>query len=113
MTFESNTATSGGGGLQGSSILESISYGAAPADQGSAGLGNIWGGGGGASNTNQTDTLGGLGGFDFSSFMQDDALSGQNDNKRDNTKGTNTSLGGNNALGNNTWGGNIGGDSIW
>ncbi len=109
MTFESNTATSGGGGLQGSSILESISYGVAPADQGNSGLGSIWGGGA-TSNTNQSDTLGGLGGFDFSSFMQDGALAGQNDTG-DTTKG-NTSLG-RNALGNNTWGSNIGGDSIW
>ena len=104
MTFESNTA---GGGLQGSSILESISYGAT-ADQ-SNGLGNIWGGG--TTNTNQHDALGGLGGFDFNSFMQNDALSGQEGNG--DTK-RNTSLGGN-PLGNNTWGGNgaIGGDSIW
>eukprot|EP00984_Skeletonema_dohrnii_P019195 scaffold9118_cov139-Skeletonema_dohrnii-CCMP3373.AAC.4 len=110
MTFESNTAT--GGGLQGSSILESISYGATADHHQSNGLGNIWGGGG-ASNTNQTDTLGGLGGFDFSSFMQDDALSGSKNDNRD-TKGNTSSLGGN-ALGNNTWGGNgaIGGDSIW
>jgi len=109
MTFESNTAT--GGGLQGSSILESISYGATADHHQSNGLGNIWGGA--ASNTNQTDTLGGLGGFDFSSFMQDDALSGSKNDNGD-TKGNTSSLGGN-ALGNTTWGGNgaIGGDSIW
>ena len=104
MTFESNTAT---GGLQGSSILESISYGAAATDQ-SDGLGSIWGG---TSNTNQNDTLGGLGGFNFSSFMQDAASSDKNGD----TKG-NPLVG--NALGGNTWStsgnGTIGGGSnIW
>jgi hypothetical protein len=94
MTFESNT---GIGGLQGSSILESISYGGADQNNG---LGNIWGG---TSNSNQNDTLGGFAGLNFSSFMEDDALS--DDKKRD-KRG--------NALGDNTWGnGAIGGGSIW
>ncbi|KAL7434224.1 hypothetical protein ACHAXM_003983 [Skeletonema potamos] len=103
MTFESNTST---GVLQGSSILESISYGASADPRN--GLGSIWGGG--SSSTNQNDALGGLGSFNFSSFMQDESLS----EKKGDSRGSNT-LGGN-ALGDNSspWGnGAIGGDSIW
>jgi len=89
MTFESNTAT---GGLQGSSILDTINYGATEQSNG-LGSGSIWGGTG---TTTQSDTLGGLGGLNFSSFMNDDSLSNNKGEKKD------------------TWGnGAIGGGSIW
>jgi hypothetical protein len=88
LTFES-----GVGGLQTSSILESISY-AGGNDSGIPGLGSagIWG----DSNTNQSSNLGGLVGLNFSAFLNGDP-------NKNNGQSSNNS---------NTWGTGTGG-SIW
>lgn len=121
MTFESTPSSVGGAGIgagvggagtgmtvqpmRTSSILESISYGAAGVGQiatnttdiGAAalGAGGIWGGG---NNVNQTASLG-LAGLNFTSFMGE-----QNNNNEGNTGNNNT-----------TWGTSTGGagGSIW
>lgn len=102
LTFESNLGGGAAGGLQTSSILESIQYGG-DQNTGSSTLGSgigLWGGGATTSNANQTTSLAGL---NFSSFM------GSGD-----ATNTNNSNGNNNAAPGrgNTWGANTGG-SIW
>jgi len=102
MTFEAASSSVGGagGGIQTSSILESISYGgdhqnnAAGTGSSALGSGGIWGG---DNNVNQTASLG-LAGLNFSSFMGGD----QNNNNEGNAGGS------------TTWGTSTGGGgSIW
>lgn len=97
MTFESTASGAGAlGGIQTSSILESISYDAGQISTIALGSGGIWGGG---NNVNQPASLG-LAGLNFSSFLGSaDSLSNSNQ--------------GNSAAGGSTWGTNTGRGSIW
>jgi len=105
MTFESNSSSAdrGGvaaGGIQTSSILESISYGGEQNSSSALGSGGIWGGG---NNVNQTASLG-LAGLNFSSFMGGGGDTTNNNNEGDNNVGG----------GSTTWGTSMGGSgSIW
>lgn len=118
MTFEStpHATAGGGGGLQTSSILESLSYNGAGVEQiatGAAPLGGtggptavgssagIWGG---ANNVNQGSTSLGLAGLNFTSFM-----SGGGDASNENGNDGKSNVGGGAA-----WGSSTGGSgSIW
>ena len=94
LTFESAV-----GGIQTSSILESITYSGAQ-DSAISGLnsGGIWGEGN--NNSNQSSNIGGLVGLNFSSFLG---------GEQNNTSGQSSS---NNQTNSNTWGTGTGG-SIW
>jgi hypothetical protein len=100
MTFESFPSSVGAGtvgGIQTSSILESISYGGGQNSSSALGSGGIWSGG---NNSNQTASLG-LAGLNFSSFL------GNGDSLN------NTNQGNNVAGGSSNWGTNTGRGSIW
>ena len=100
MTFESIPSSGDAGavgGIQTSSILESISYGGGQNSSTALGSGGIWGGG---NNVNQTASLG-LVGLSFSSFLGDrDTLNNSNQGNRVTGGSTN-------------WGTNTGRGSIW
>ena len=82
LTFESAV-----GGIQTSSILESITYGAQDSGLGGLSSGGIWGGSG---NNNQSSNLGGLVGLNFSSFLNggDQKNESESNNKQGSTWGT-------------------------
>lgn len=97
LTFESAV-----GGIQTSSILESISYGAQDSGLGGLSSGGIWG----DSNNNQSSNLGGLVGLNFSSFLNG-GVDQKNEGQSSNIQGGQSS----NNQG-STWGTGTGG-SIW